>query len=108
MSEKEAVTSTKSKKVKHPIPSWEEIIDRVYAQIEWYATRFIIIAVLGVVVGFIALIYGILNIYFLEGDVEDISVFLGIFIGVGALVASIVLLVWGRFWRKKVEERTIF
>jgi len=108
MAEKEAVTPTKPKKEKRPIPSWEEIIDRVYSQIEWYATRFIILAVLGVVVGFIALIYGILNIYFLEGDVEDISAFLGLFVGIGALVASFVLLAWGRFWRKKVEEKTIF
>ncbi|MEX2720421.1 MAG: hypothetical protein Q6362_003250 [Candidatus Wukongarchaeota archaeon] len=108
MSEKEVVIPTKPKKVRKPIPTWEEIIDQVYSQIEWYATRFIIISVLGVVVGFIGLLYGILNIYFSEGDVEDASVFLGIFIGVGALVASFVLLGWGRFWRKKVEDRTIF
>jgi hypothetical protein len=43
----------------------------------------------------------------LGGQIVQISVFLGLFIGFGALVASIVLLLWGVFWRRRVENKKI-
>ena len=94
-------------KVKKPVPTWDQIQDKVYDSIEFYATRFIIISVIGVVIGMIGLIYGILNIVFLGTTFTDIFVALSVFIGVGAIVISLVLLIWGIFWRGKVEKRTI-
>jgi len=115
MSKKEKEVKKPSKR---PIPTWEEITDQVYSKIMWYATRFIIFSIVGVVVGFIAIIYGILAMYFVAPTIltlipnasplQDFSVFLGVFIGVGAIAASIVLLVWGLFWRRKVDNRSIF
>jgi hypothetical protein len=115
MSKKEKEVKKPSKR---PIPTWEDITDQVYSKIMWYATRFIILSIVGVVVGFIAIIYGILAMYFVgptmltlipnASPLQDFSVFLGVFIGVGAITASIVLLVWGLFWRRKVDNRSIF
>ena len=96
----------KPKKEK-PLPSWQDIEDKVYNRIEFYATRFIIMSVIGVVIGVIGLVYGILNVIFLGTTFQDIFVALSVFIGVGAIVISIVLLVWGIFWRNKVEHRSI-
>jgi hypothetical protein len=106
------------KPVKRAIPKWETITEQVYSRINWYATRFIIFSVVGIVVGFIALVYAILAMYFLDplqlilslnfSPLQDISVFLGVFIGVGAIAASLVLLAWGFFWRRKVDNRSIF
>jgi predicted signal transduction protein with EAL and GGDEF domain len=103
--------STKSKekepKPKKPIPTYDQIEDNVYDRIETYATRFIIISLVGVVIGVIGIVYGVLNVFFLGTTFQDIFVALGVFIGVGAIVASIVLLVWGLFWRRKVENKSI-
>ena len=94
-------------KPKKPLPTWEEVEDRVYERIEYYATRFIIMSVIGVVIGVIGLVYGILNVVFLGTTFQDIFVALSVFIGVGAIVISVVLLAWGMFWRAKVENKTI-
>ncbi|MBE0525929.1 MAG: hypothetical protein IH631_03240 [Candidatus Thorarchaeota archaeon] len=96
------------KTVKHKTVTWEEISQKVYDRIEWYATRFIIISTIGVVIGFIAIVYGGIAYVFTPATLQDASVFLAVFVGVGAIVASIILLVWGMFWRKKVENRGIF
>lgn len=88
--------------------AWEDVTGKVYDRIEWYATRFIIISTVGVVIGFIALVYGGIAYVFTPASLQDASVFLAVFIGVGAIVASIILLAWGVFWRKKVETRSIF
>lgn len=121
--EKNESKEKESKKEKRPVPSYEKITEDVYAVLQWYATRFIIISVIGMVVGVAGLIYGILAYYFLvdptqiilmgvftgkTSGLQDVSVFLGIFIGIGAIAASLVLLAWGIFWRNKVENRTIF
>ncbi|MEM2144756.1 MAG: hypothetical protein QW279_05310 [Candidatus Jordarchaeaceae archaeon] len=113
----------KEPKEKKPTPSYEKITEEVYGRLQWYATRFIIISVVGMVVGFAGLIYGILSYYFLvdptqlmltgiftgkTSGFQEVSVFLGIFIGIGAIAASLVLLTWGIFWRSKVENRSIF
>ncbi|MFX1563217.1 MAG: hypothetical protein ACFFDP_07910 [Promethearchaeota archaeon] len=100
---------TKSKqKVKKPRPTWEEVTEHVYERILWYSTRFILTSIVGVVVGVIGLVYAGLMIIALGVPLGNISVFLGVFIGVGALVVSLILLAWGGFWRKKVENRSIF
>jgi len=116
-------TKEKEPKERRPAPSYEKITEQVYSSLQWYATRFIIISVIGMVIGVGGLIYGVLSYYFLVNPTEilltgiftgktsglqDISVFLGIFIGIGAIAASLVLLVWGIFWRGKVENRSIF
>lgn len=88
--------------------TWEGITQRVYDRIEWYATRFIIISTVGVVIGFIALVYGGIAYVFTPATLQDASVFLAVFVGAGAIVASLILLAWGLFWRKKVEMRNIF
>lgn len=126
MSAKEKKTEKKSKKmrevkerVKRAVkPSYKDIIEEVYTTINWYATRFILFSIVGMVVGFIALVYGILAMYFINplelflklnvSALQDISVFLGVFIGFGSIVVSIILLAWGLFWRKKVDNRSIF
>jgi hypothetical protein len=94
---------------KHPkeryIPrSWDEISDELYRRIEWYASKFITISVAGVVIGVIGIVYGIVSLVLVIGA---LSVFLGLFVGLGALVASLVLLVWGVFWRRRVESKKI-
>ena len=94
--------------IKKPRPSWDEVAEHVYERIYWYATRFIILSVVGVVIGFIGLIYSGLMIIAFGIPLGNISVFLGVFIGVGALVVSMILLGWGSFWRRKVDNRTIF
>ncbi|MFW9975095.1 MAG: hypothetical protein ACFFDQ_07525 [Candidatus Thorarchaeota archaeon] len=88
--------------------TWEDVTQKVYDRIEWYATRFIIMSTIGVVIGFIALVYGGIAYVFTSATLEDASVFLAVFVGVGAIVASLILLAWGLFWRKKVEIRNIF
>ncbi len=103
---------------KRPIPKWEDIIEEVYGSIQWYATRFILFSVVGIVVGFIAIVYGILAMYFSTpaqsiltfnySPLQNVSVFLGVFVGVGTIAVSLVLLSWGIFWRKKVDNRSIF
>lgn len=113
----------KETKERRPPPSYEKITEQVYSRLQWYATRFIIISVIGMVVGVAGLIYGILSYYFLvdptqimltgiftgkTSGFQDLSVFLGIFIGIGAIAASLVLLTWGIFWRGKVENRSVF
>ncbi|MBS7251235.1 MAG: hypothetical protein KIH08_11715 [Candidatus Freyarchaeota archaeon] len=122
-------------KSKRPVPRWEEIAEHVYGRLDWYATRFIIFSVIGMVIGVAGLVYGILAYYFLvnplttinpvtvtlyyqinpllistlkPSGLQETSVFLGVFIGVGSLVASLVLLAWGIFWRKIVDARSIF
>ena len=100
--------SKPKQKVKKPTPTWEQVTNHVYERIYWYATRFIITSVVGVVVGVIGLVYAGLMTLALGFSLEDISVFLGVFIGMGALVVSLILLGWGGFWRKKVENRSIF
>ncbi|MFW9958644.1 MAG: hypothetical protein ACFFCT_11295 [Candidatus Odinarchaeota archaeon] len=99
----------KVQKIKKPkTVTWEGVTQKVYDRIEWYATRFIIISTVGVVIGFIALVYGGIAFVFTAASLQDVSVFLAVFIGVGAIVASIILLAWGVFWRKKVETQSIF
>ncbi len=99
----------KIQKIKKPkTVTWEGVTQKVYDRIEWYATRFIIISTVGVVIGFIALVYGGIAFVFTAATLQDASVFLAVFVGVGAIVASIILLAWGVFWRKKVETRSIF
>jgi len=88
--------------------TWEQVTQKVYDRIEWYATRFIIMSTIGVVIGFIALVYGGIAYVFTPATLQDASVFLAVFVGVGAIVASLILLAWGLFWRKKVEYRNIF
>ncbi|MEM3465914.1 MAG: hypothetical protein QXW47_06545 [Candidatus Jordarchaeales archaeon] len=132
---KEGGKSTIQRKTKRPIPRWEDIVEQVYGRIDWYATRFIIFSVVGMVVGVIGIIYGVLAYYFLvnplttinpvtvaicyeinpamiftlkTSGLQEISVFLGVFIGIGSIVASLVLLAWGIFWRRKVDARSIF
>jgi hypothetical protein len=107
--EKPKLKQEKVQKIKKPkTVNWENITQRVYDRIEWYATRFIIISTVGVVVGFIALVYGGIAYVFTPATLQDASVFLAVFVGMGAIVASIILLAWGVFWRKKVETKSIF
>ena len=99
----------KIQKIKKPkTVTWEGVTMKVYDRIEWYATRFIIISTLGVVIGFIALVYGGIAYVFIGATLQETSVFLAVFVGVGAIVASVILLAWGVFWRKKVENHSIF
>jgi hypothetical protein len=99
----------KAPKLKKPkTVSWEAITQRVYDRIEWYATRFIILSTVGVVIGFIALVYGGIAYVFTPATLQDASVFLAVFVGIGAIVASLILLAWGVFWRRKVEAKNIF
>jgi hypothetical protein len=107
MTQERKETKTKQK-VKKPRPTYEQVTEHVYERIYWYATRFIITSVVGVVVGVIGLVYAGLMIIAFTLPLQDISVFLGVFIGVGALVVSLILLGWGSFWRRKVENRSIF
>jgi len=107
--EKPKLKQEKPQKIKKPkTVSWENVTQKVYNRIEWYATRFIIISTVGVVIGFIALVYGGIAFVFTAATLQDASVFLAVFVGVGAIVASVILLAWGVFWRKKVEDRSIF
>jgi len=107
--EKPKLKQEKVKKIKKPkTVTWEGVTQKVYDRIEWYATRFIIISTVGVVIGFIALVYGGIAYVFTPATLQDASVFLAVFVGVGAIVASIILLSWGVFWRKKVETHSIF
>jgi hypothetical protein len=109
MEEKPKIKQEKVQKIKKPKSvNWENITQKVYDRIEWYATRFIIVSTVGVVVGFIALVYGGIAYVFTPATLQDASVFLAVFVGVGAIVASIILLAWGVFWRKKVETKSIF
>jgi hypothetical protein len=99
----------KVKQEKKPrVFTWETLRDHVYARIDFYATRFILISVIGIVVGFIALVYAIIDIAFLSGTLHDITFVLGVMIGVGAIVASLILLVWGMFWRRQVDREKLF
>ena len=88
--------------------TWDSIADRAYERIAWYASRFLIFSSVGIVIGFIALVYGVLNMFFFSAQLQDLNVVLGVFIGIGSIVASIVLLAWGFFWRNQAEKRTIF
>jgi len=88
--------------------TWEHIADRAYTRIEWYASRFLILSSVGIVIGFIALVYAVLNMFFFGAHIQDLNVILGVFIGLGSIVASIVLLFWGIFWRRQVEKRQLF
>lgn len=95
--------SKKRKKI-----TWTSIADQAYDRISWYASRFLIFSSVGIVIGFIALVYGILNMIFFAAQLQDLNVILGVFLGVGSIVASLVLLFWGLFWRRQAEKRTIF
>jgi hypothetical protein len=109
MEEKPKIKQEKVQKIKKPkTVNWENITQKVYDRIEWYATRFIIVSTVGVVVGFIELVYGGIAYVFTPATLQDASVFLAVFVGIGAIVASIILLAWGVFWRKKVETKSIF
>ena len=123
MSLREKQYKEREPKERRSKPSYEKITDEVYSSLQWYATRFIIISVIGLVIGVAGLIYGILSYYFLvdptqimltgiftgkTSGLQELSVFLGIFIGIGAIAASLVLLAWGIFWRGKVENRSVF
>lgn len=123
MSLREKQYKEREPKERRSKPSYEKITDEVYSSLQWYATRFIIISVIGMVIGVAGLIYGILSYYFLvdptqimltgiftgkTSGLQELSVFLGIFIGIGAIAASLVLLAWGIFWRGKVENRSVF
>jgi hypothetical protein len=88
--------------------TWDTIAERAYSRIEWYASRFLIFSSVGIVIGFIALVYAILNMFFFGSQIQDLNVILGVFLGIGSIVASIVLLVWGIFWRRQVEKRQLF
>jgi len=102
----------KKKKVKRvkqsSAVSWPTVRDRIYARIDFYATRFITIAIVGMVVGFIAIVYSIIDLLFLTGNLLDITVVIGVLIGAGAIVASLILLVWGMFWRGQVDKEKLF
>ncbi len=89
-------------------PQWEDIAERAYDRLSWYATRFMIIGSIGVVIGFVAIVYAILSMVLFGSQLQDFNVFLGSFVGLGAIVASLVLIFWGFFWRRKVDQRTIF
>jgi hypothetical protein len=109
MEEKPKLKQEKVQKIKKPkTVTWEGVTQKVYDRIEWYATRFIIISTVGVVIGFIALVYGGIAYVFTDATLQDATVFLAAFVGIGAIVASIILLVWGVFWRRKVETKSIF
>lgn len=88
--------------------TWEHIADKAYGRIEWYASRFLILSSVGIVIGFIALVYAVLNMFFFSAQIQDLNVILGVFIGIGSMVASMVLLAWGIFWRRQVEKRRLF
>jgi ABC-type uncharacterized transport system permease subunit len=94
----------KKEKARYIPSSWDEISDELYRRIEWYASKFITTSVVGVVIGVIGIIYGVVSLVLVIGP---LSVFLGMFVGLGALVASIVLLLWGVFWRRRVESKRI-
>lgn len=95
------------KEKEHYVPkSWEEVSTNLYQRIEWYASKFITYSVYGVVVGVIGVVYGFVSLA-LGSAASQISTFLGLFIGFGALVASIILLLWGVFWRRRVENQKI-
>ncbi|MFW9920738.1 MAG: hypothetical protein ACFFED_14130 [Candidatus Thorarchaeota archaeon] len=89
-------------------PTFEEIEERAYDRISWYATRFMITATIGVVIGVIGMVYAVLMLVVFGAALQDLNVFVGAFIGVGAIVASLVLLAWGFFWRKKADLKSIF
>ncbi len=110
MSEKEQKKEAKQQKKaqKRRIVSWEEVTGHVYDRIGYYASRFVLTSVYGVVIGFVVLVYGILNIIFFGIALEDLAVFVAVFIGLGFIVASLIILGWGIFWRKKVDNRSIF
>ncbi len=92
---------------KHNV-TWDDVAEKSYDRIQYYGSRFLIIGTIGVVIGFIGNVYAFLNIAFFAAVLQDLSVFLGIFVGVGAIVGSIVLLLWGMFLRKQTDERTLF
>lgn len=94
----------KKEKPRYIPQSWDEISGELYRRIEWYASKFITTSVVGVVIGVIGIIYGIVSLVL---NIGALSVFLGMFVGLGALVASIVLLLWGVFWRRRVENKKI-
>lgn len=117
MGKKEA--SKEKDKEKLPRTRYEELTDQVYNRIDWFAKRFITISVVGIIVGFEALIYGIFAYYSLANPItailgfqmpplQDLSVFLGIQIGFVSLVLSLVLIILGIFWKIQVKKRTIF
>ena len=101
-------SSPKPPRTPKRIRTWEEVEAHVYERIYLFATRFIIFSVIGVVFGFISTIYGVLSFIFLGLPLQEITTFIALFIGVGAIAASFILLAWGLFWRRKVENRTIF
>lgn len=105
MSHKE---SKKKSSKKRKTLMWEDIADQAYNRIARFASKFLIISSLGIVIGFIALVYASLSMIFFSAQLQDLNVVLGVFIGIGSIVASLVLLVWGLFWRRQAEKRTIF
>ena len=106
MSSKSNASVPKKEKERYIPSSWEEVNTNLYQRIEWYASKFITISVWGVVIGVIGVVYGALSLV-LGSSMSAVSVFLGFFVGFGALIASIVLLLWGVFWRRRVENKKI-
>jgi len=100
--------SKKKTTKKHSKVTWDTIAEHSYGRIAWYASRFLIFSSIGIVIGFIALVYGVLNMFFFAAPLQDLNVILGVFIGIGSIVASVVILVWGLFWRRQAEKKRIF
>ncbi len=106
MNSKSDKAAAKAEKEHYVPSSWDEVSTNLYQRIEWYASKFITVSVMGVVIGVIGVVYGLVSLV-LGSAISAISVFLGFFVGFGALVASIVLLLWGVFWRRRVENKKI-
>lgn len=105
---KDKKTDPAEPKPKRRVATWEDVEDRVYVRLEWYATRYIMISAVGVVLGVVALVYSALSMLFLHTELQNLDVVFGVFLGVGLIIVSLVLLGWGVFWRRKAETRSIF
>ena len=110
--------SKEKPKEKRPRTRYEEITDQVYTKLEWYAKRFIIISIVGLIVGFYGLIYGIFAYYssvnplttilgFQMPPLQDLSVFSGAIVGIVSLALSLVLLGLAMFWRIQVGRHDV-
>ena len=105
---KDRKTDWAEPKPKRRTATWEDVEDRVYVRLEWYATRYVMISAVGVVLGVVALVYSALSMLFLHSQLQNLDVIFGVLLGVGLIIVSLVLLAWGLFWRKKAENRSIF
>ena len=68
---------------------WEDIAEKAYERLSWYATRFMIIATVGVVIGVIALVYAALMMFLFGAELQDLNVFLGAFVGIGSIAINL-------------------